>query len=129
MHTQFVQQDQRHHSQQPLTQWQHDLAVEQDVRTLLQILRPHGLRQVAGWNEHRCVGDHFRVTVSWDDALHRAGVNEPYVIPRLADVMESILVGSARNQDELTPEAEFALYRAIVRELGQRLDSLLARCR
>ena len=44
----------------------------------------------------------------------------------MAEVLETILVGSARNQDELTPAEEFEMYRRIVQELRERLDSLQA---
>ena len=44
----------------------------------------------------------------------------------MSEVLETILVGSATHQDDLTPEQEFELYRQIVRDLSQRLDSLQA---
>ena len=45
-------------------------------------------------------------------------------VPRLTDVLESILVGSVKNQDELQAAEEFEIYRGVVRELHRRLDEM-----
>ena len=45
----------------------------------------------------------------------------------MADVLEALLVGSTRAQDELTAQEEFGMYRQVVRELYQRLNELEAR--
>ena len=41
-------------------------------------------------------------------------------------VLEAILVGSARNGDELDAREEFELYRGVVEELSRRLDEMQA---
>ena len=39
---------------------------------------------------------------------------------------EPILIGSARNQDQLQAREEFELYRSVVQTLAQRLDDVVA---
>jgi hypothetical protein len=72
------------------------------------------------------------VTVSWDGTAERNRHNEtdyetgPLILPKMADVIESLLVGSARHQDELLPREEFALYREVLHEVHRRLDEMQA---
>jgi hypothetical protein len=42
----------------------------------------------------------------------------------MTDVLESILVGSIRNADEMMAKQEFEIYREVVRELHRRLDEM-----
>ena len=106
---------------------------EEDVRTVLTMMRPHRRERLLGWNEYRTGGAHFRATISWDPTLEQsaAGTTEydkaldrALSVPRLTDVLESILVGSVRNQDELQAAEEFEIYRGVVRELYRRLDEM-----
>ena len=48
-------------------------------------------------------------------------------LERLTDVLESILVGSVKDQDELTAAEEFEIYRGVLRELYRRLDEMQSR--
>ena len=72
----------------------------------------------------------FRATVSWERSFER-GPQTPAErrlrIPRLADVLESILVGSVHDVDGLTAAEEFGLYRDVVGELYRRLDAIESR--
>jgi len=108
-----------------LSQWKSETEFEEDVRDILKLLRPHRGQRLQGWREHRTKGDGFRVTVSWDPA--QVQMQEAFCIPKIADVIESLLVGSAREQDLLDPQAEFELYASVVRELGERLTELRSR--
>jgi hypothetical protein len=108
-----------------LSQWKSEMDFEEDVRDILKLLRPHRGERLKGWNEHRTRGDGFRVTVSWDPSHEET--HEPFCIPKIADVIESLLVGSAREQDLLDPHAEFELYASVVRELDARLRELRSR--
>ena len=42
------------------------------------------------------------------------------------DVLEAILVGSARHDDDLMPAEEFDIYRGVLRELYRRLEDMQA---
>lgn len=105
---------------------------EEDVRTVLSMMRPHRRERLLGWNEYRTGGAHFRATISWDPTLEHSAAGTEYdkaldralSVPRLTDVLESILVGSVRNQDELQAAEEFEIYRGVVRELYRRLDEM-----
>ncbi len=100
---------------------------EEDVRTVLSLMRPHRNERLMGWSEYRTGGAGFRATISWDDAFEQAGGSEydrNLTIPRLTDVLENILVGSVKNQDELHAAEEFEIYRGVVRELYRRLDEM-----
>jgi len=105
---------------------------EEDVRTVLSMMRPHRRERLLGWNEYRTGGAHFRATISWDPTLEQSAAGTEYdkaldralSVPRLTDVLESILVGSVRNQDELQAAEEFEIYRGVVRELYRRLDEM-----
>jgi hypothetical protein len=104
---------------------------EEDLRAVLSMMRPHRHERLMGWSEYRTGGANFRATISWDPAAASepadgddpAGENH-LCIPNLTDVLESILVGSVKNQDELPADQEFEIYRGVVRELYRRLDEM-----
>jgi hypothetical protein len=104
--------------------WVEEQLFEEDVRAMLRLMRPNRQERLKGWSEYRTGGEHFRVTVSWDEEFAHPGEEHVWRLPRLADVIESILVGSARNSDELTAEQEFDMYRAVLRDVGRRLDEM-----
>jgi len=103
---------------------------EEDLRAVLSMMRPHRHERLMGWSEYRTGGANFRATISWDPgAVEPANGDDPsgehhLCIPNLTDVLESILVGSVKNQDELPAEQEFEIYRGVVRELYRRLDEM-----
>ena len=109
---------------------------EEDVRAVLSMMRPHRHERLMGWSEYRTGGANFRATISWDPGalepstrrrrpLNRGNpADEHFVIPKMTDLLESILVGSVKNADELAAKQEFDLYRQVVRELGRRLDEM-----
>ena len=104
---------------------------EEDVRTVLSLMRPNRAERLMGWSEYRTGGAHFRATISWDPAIEAGGpqpdapeAEKNLSIPRLTDVLESILVGSVKNQDDLHAHEEFEIYRDVVRELFRRLDEM-----
>jgi hypothetical protein len=109
-----------------MDRWEQEQLFEEDVRTVLQMLRPHRHERLLGWSEHRTGGKDFRVTVSWSDRAAATAGEGPLVVPRMADVIESLLVGSAKHQDELLPGEEFALYRDVLHEVHRRLDEMQA---
>ena len=107
--------------------WMEEQMFEEDVRAVVGMLRPHRQERMAGWSEYRTGGKHFRATISWDEQFELASATEDaqgLSVPCMTDVLETILVGSARNQDGLTATQEFDLYRKIVRDLYRRLDQL-----
>ncbi|HEY2585943.1 MAG TPA: hypothetical protein VGI81_09290 [Tepidisphaeraceae bacterium] len=105
-----------------------DQLFEEDVRAVLKMMRPNRRERLEGWKEYRTGGADFRATISWrPDFEQDAPPDEPLVVPRMADVLEAILVGSTRRQDDLTAEQEFGIYRRVVRELFQRLNELESR--
>ncbi len=85
-----------------------------------------------GWSEYRTGGAHFRATISWNPSLEQTPadnrvaqrLDQQLAVPRLTDVLESILVGSVKNQDELQAAEEFEIYRGVIRELHRRLDEM-----
>lgn len=100
---------------------------EEDVRAVLSMMRPNRRERLLGWKEFRTGGAHFRATISWDDEMENDTTNdveERLAIPHLTDVLESILVGSVKNQDELPAAEEFEIYRGVMRELCRRLDEM-----
>jgi hypothetical protein len=105
---------------QQLDKWVEEEMFEEDVRAVLRMMRPHRQEKLQGWKEYRTGGRHFRVTVSWDDQ-HDHPTDE-LSIPHLADVLETLLVGSAKAQDELTAEQEFHAYRKVILDVLQRLQ-------
>lgn len=100
---------------------------EEDLRAVLLMLRPNRNERVQGWREYRTGGSHFRATISWHPDFEQDAPDEGLTIPRMADVLEAILVGSAKTPDELTAEEEFGAYRRVVRELYRRLNEMEAR--
>jgi hypothetical protein len=105
--------------------WIIEQMFEEDVRAVLRMMRPHGRERLAGWKEYRTGGKHFRVTISWDDEFEiTAGPEhspDALAIPHLDDVIETLLVGSAKNQDEITAAEEFDRYREVLRKVYHRL--------
>ena len=111
-----------------LMRWEEEQLFEEDVRAVLNMLRPHRAERLLGWSEYRTGGDGFRATVSWD-ARHvsqrkRNPADAHFVVPQMTDVLESILVGSVKNADEMAARQEFEIYRQVVRELHRRLDEM-----
>lgn len=104
--------------------WRDEQLFEEDIRAVMTLLRPHRRERLKGWEEYRTGGAQFRVTVSWDDEFARPGVDDQWSVPRLAEVLEALLVGAARNGDDLTPQEEFELYRGVITELSERLKEL-----
>jgi hypothetical protein len=120
-----------------LARWEQEQLFEEDVRAVLNMLRPNRAERLLGWSEYRTGGHGFRATISWDPAAmelsssHRRGpgqggnpADEHFVVPQMTDLLESILVGSVKNADELAAKQEFDLYRQVIRELGRRLDEM-----
>jgi hypothetical protein len=104
-----------------------DQLFEEDVRAVVAILRPHRRERLMGWTEYRTGGAHFRATVSWEPSFERGpqtAAERRLRVPRLTDVLESILVGSVRDLDGLSAAEEFGIYRDVVRELYRRLDAV-----
>src|SRR3954466_14823261 len=112
--------------QQQMDRWVEEQVFEEDVRALVQFLRPHRQERMLGWNEMRTGGSQFRVTVSWDPEADKQNRDGSLAVPKMTDVLESILIGSARKQDELQAKEEFELYRQVVQELSRRLDEMQA---
>jgi hypothetical protein len=112
---------------QPRDRYAEEQNFEEDVRSVLSRMRPNRRERLLGWSEYRTGGACFRATVSWDPAIEKEPNPEHernLSIPRLTDVLESILVGSVKNQDELHADEEFEIYRDVVRELYRRLDEM-----
>lgn len=113
-----------------IDRWNQEQLFEEDVRAVLSMLRPHKRERLLGWSEYRTGGANFRATITWDPELEVVAANAQspaeaqLQIPRMADVLEALLVGSVKNQDELPAEEEFAVYREILREVGRRLDEM-----
>ena len=117
-----------------LSRWEDEQLFEEDLRAVLNMLRPNRAERLLGWSEYRTGGNGFRATISWDPAAadqrpsrRKPGANpadEHFVIPQMTDVLESILVGSIRNADEMMAKQEFEIYREVVRELHRRLDEM-----
>ena len=106
----------------PVDRWVEEQMLEEDLRAVLRMVRPHGRERLVGWKEYRTGGADFRVTVSWDPSIEQR--EEPLAVPKMADVIEALLVGSATDQDDLSTEQEFGRYRAVVAELGRRIDEM-----
>jgi hypothetical protein len=104
-----------------------DQVFEEDVRAVLAMMRPNRRERLMGWAEYRTGGADFRATVSWDDSFSRAPQSKDeqrLSVPRMVDVLASILVGSVKDQDELTAAEEFYIYRGIIRDLYFRVDEM-----
>lgn len=114
-------------STDPVDRFVEEQLFEEDVRAVLSMMRPHRRERLMGWSEYRTGGAHFRATISWDPAFEKSAQSQAdreLAVPRLTDVLESILVGSVKNQDELHAAEEFEIYRGVVRELYRRLDEM-----
>ena len=118
-----------------LSRWEQEQLFEEDLRAVLNMLRPHRAERLLGWSEYRTGGAGFRATISWDPAAaageqpkrRKPGHNpadDHFVVPQMTDVLESILVGSVRGADEMAAKQEFEIYRGVVRELHRRLDEM-----
>ena len=94
---------------------------EEDVRAVMTMLRPNRRERLLGWNEHRSGGAHFRATVSWAPQFAQ-DADARFTVPHMADVLESVLIGSVRSELELSLTDEFDLYRGVVRELYKRVN-------
>ena len=103
--------------------WVSEQMFEEDVRAVLKMMRPNGRERLQGWNEYRTGGSHYRITVSWDDEFQitDAEANRS-AVPHLADVIETLLVGSAKHADDTSAADEFDGYRQVVRDVYQRLQ-------
>jgi len=131
--------------------WVDEQMFEEDVRAVLKMIRPNRRERLMGWKEYRTGGANFRVTVSWNAEFESApptrtliiGDNpvaqppvpalrssrdggHPLLVPHMIDVIESFLIGSARDQDEISAAEEFGYYRAVVTELARRIDEMEA---
>jgi hypothetical protein len=113
-------------TQQQMDRWVQEQMFEEDVRAMVQWLRPHRYERMQGWKEMRSGGANFRVTVSWDPESENANRFGKLNVPHMADVLEAILIGSARNQDDLDAAQEFELYRNVAAELLRRIDQMQA---
>ena len=107
--------------------WAAEQMFEEDVRAVLALMRPNRRERLMGWNEYRTGGAHFRATINWDEDFETAdGGRGRTRVPNIADVLEAILVGSARHDDDLLPAEEFEIYRDVLRELYHRLEDMQA---
>ena len=102
--------------------WVNEQMFEEDLRAVLRMIRPNTRERLQGWNEYRTGGAHYRITVSWDDEFQITSAYPPLAVPHMADVIETLLVGSARNSDEMSVAQEFDHYRKVVRDVYQRLE-------
>ncbi len=102
--------------------WMDEQIFEEDVRAVLTMMRPNRRERMLGWNEYRTGGTHFRTTVSWDQQFEDSDACRALTVPNLADVMETLLMGNARTEAELSPADEFRHYRAVLLELMRRVD-------
>lgn len=110
----------------PVDLWVREQLFEEDVRAVLNMMRPHRRQRLMGWSEYRTGSSHVRVTVSWDKEFAPQAQSEPLVVPRMADVLETLLIGSSKESGDLPPAEEFAHYRQVVRELYRRIDDMEA---
>jgi len=107
---------------QQADRWVNEQMFEEDVRAVLRMMRPHPRERLQGWREYRTGGSHFRVTIAWDDEFEITAGNLPLSVPNMTDVLETLLVGSIKDLDDLTPAEEFDHYRRVVRDLFERLQ-------
>jgi hypothetical protein len=101
--------------------WADEQLFEEDVRSVLKMMRPNGRERLQGWKEYRTGGAHYRVTVSWDDEFEITAGEAPLAVPHMADVIESLLVGSMRTTDDVDASTEFDQYRRVVQDVYHRL--------
>jgi hypothetical protein len=114
----------------PVDRWVDEQMFEEDVRAVLQMMRPNRQERLRGWAEHRTGGQDFRVTVSWDPAAPSASspaVAEPealLTVPRMSEVIASLLIGSARAEADLSGDQECDAYLAVLGEVARRVEEL-----
>jgi hypothetical protein len=108
--------------------WVDEQMFEEDVRAVVRMMRPNSRERLRGWKEYRTGGAHYRITVSWDDEFEITSKDTSLAVPHMSDVIETILVGSARNSDELNAGDEFEQYRRVIRDVYQRLEQRQASC-
>ena len=101
--------------------WMDEQLFEEDVRAVMKMMRPNSRERLQGWKEYRTGGAHYRVTVSWDDEFEITSKEAPLAVPNMADVIESLLVGSLRSTDDVSASVEFDQYRRIVQDVYHRL--------
>ena len=107
-----------------------DQMFEEDVRAVVAMMRPHRRERLMGWSEYRTGGANFRATISWNGSFGLAPQSadeQCLCVPRLVEVLASILVGSVKDQDELTAVQEFDIYRGVIRELYFWIDEMQSR--
>lgn len=115
--------------------WVDEQMFEEDLRAVMTMMRPHRRERLLGWSEYRTGAKHFRATVSWDEEFAAdAGtevdpqpLDELFVVPNFADVLETLIVGSIRSEADLTTDQECETYRALLTELARRVENR-ARC-
>ena len=62
--------------------WVEEQMFEEDVRSVLKMMRPNRREKLSGWNEYRTGGSHYRITVSWDDEFQiTAGDAQQSAVP------------------------------------------------
>jgi hypothetical protein len=117
----------------PVDRWVAEQMFEEDVRTVLQMMRPHGRERLMGWSEHRTGGGDFRVTVSWDEETFADGrASSPGMevpegmlsVPRMAEVIAALLIGSVRADADVSADSECDAYLAVLGEVARRVEDL-----
>jgi hypothetical protein len=109
-----------------MDRWVEQELFEEDVRAVLRMMRPNSRERLLGWQEYRTGNKHLRITISWDDEYGCEGASQAFAVPNLVEVLETLLVGSVKNQDEIDAPEEFALYRTVVKSLYERLREMEA---
>ena len=130
-----------------MDRWVAEQLFEEDVRSMLLMLRPNKHERLLGWKEYRTGGANFRVTVSWDEASQKkledqhpdqqtamsrrdramgipAERSRELAVPNMADVIETLLVGSMKHDDDVSAREEFEAYRQVLLEVRRRLDEM-----
>src|SRR3954452_5684809 len=51
-----------------LSRWEQEQLFEEDLRAVLNMLRPNRAERLLGWSEYRTGGSGFRATISWNPA-------------------------------------------------------------
>ena len=110
------------HAGRQMDRWEAEQLFEEDVRTVLQMFRPNRRERLLGWKEHRTGGTDFRVTVSWSDRAEIAATHGPLVVPKMADVIESLRAGTPIADPKLDALAN--LTRSAVQNGGLVDDSI-----
>lgn len=111
--------------------WVDEQMFEEDLRAVLTMMRPHRRERLMGWSEYRTGAKHFRATVSWDEEFAADAGSDPdpqpldevFVVPNFADVLETLIVGSIRSEAELTEGEQCDTYRALLGELSRRVEA------